>query len=234
MIQVLKCLLILLVATTNAYAAPILEENFDNIATLAGSGWVQTNNSAPLGETGWFQGQAGVFPAHTGAPDSYIGANYINAAAGGTISNWLLTPVVTVNNGAVLTFSTRSAGNFADRLEVRFSVMGNSSDVGAADISVGDFVTLILTLNPNLDPNVYPSEWTTFNVPMSGLLGPTSGRYGFRYFVTDTSLNADYIGIDTVSVNAASGAVPEPSTLACMGIGIAGLAFWRKRQSLKK
>ena len=234
MIQTLRCMLILLVVATNAYAVPTLEENFDDVTTLAGKGWVQTNNSSPLGTTGWFQGNAGVFPANTGAPDSYIAANFNNADLEGNISNWLQTPTLTVNNGDILSFSTRSAGSFADRLEVRFSSSGSSSNVGVTDSSVGDFINLILTINPALDPTGYPNEWTTFNVSMSGLSGPTSGRYGFRYFVPDTSLNADYIGIDTVSVNAGSGAVPEPSTLACMGIGIAGLAFWRRRQALKQ
>jgi hypothetical protein len=225
-------MLILLIVVTNAYAAPILSENFNDIGNLSGNGWVQINNSSPPGETGWFQGNAGIFQAQSGAPTSYIAANFLNAAPGGNISNWLLTPLLTVNNGDILSFSTRSAGAFADRLEVRFSTGGNSSDVGATDASVGDFTNLLLTVNPALDLPGYPSDWTTFQVTLSGLSGPTSGRYGFRYFVTDTDSNADHIGIDTLSVD--SGTVPEPSTLACLGIGIAGIAFWRRRQERRQ
>jgi hypothetical protein len=228
MIHALRCLLILLVVATNAYAAPILEENFDDVTTLPGKGWVQTNNSSPLGSTGWFQGNPGIFPAQAGGPDSYIAANFNNADFGGNISNWLLTPTLTVNNSDILTFFTRSANGFPDRLEVRFSSNGSSSSVGATDSSVGDFINLLLTINPSLDPAGYPPEWTMFQVSMSDLPGPTSGRYGFRYSVPDTNTYADYIGIDTVSVNSSS--VPEPSTFVCMGIGMACFAYWRRRQ----
>lgn len=46
----------------------VLSEDFADITTLAGAGWVQTNNSAPLGVTGWFQGNDTVFPSQAGAP----------------------------------------------------------------------------------------------------------------------------------------------------------------------
>src|ERR1700690_2848835 len=69
-------------------------ENFDDINTLAGSGWVMTNNSSPIGTTGWFQGNTAVFDAQAGPPDAYIAANFNNAAFGGNISNWLMTPVL--------------------------------------------------------------------------------------------------------------------------------------------
>src|SRR5262245_2666704 len=48
-------------------------------------GWVRrANNSSTLGQTGWFQGNPGVFPAQAGAGNSYVGANFLNAAGGGT------------------------------------------------------------------------------------------------------------------------------------------------------
>jgi hypothetical protein len=46
---------------------------FDNISTLAGSGWTLVNNSSPAGLTGWFQGNSGVFNSQAGAPDSSWG-----------------------------------------------------------------------------------------------------------------------------------------------------------------
>ncbi|MGY6555984.1 MAG: S8 family serine peptidase, partial [Wenzhouxiangella sp.] len=42
-------------------------EGFDDITLLPGLGWALINNSAPLGGTGWFQGNPAVFPAHEGA-----------------------------------------------------------------------------------------------------------------------------------------------------------------------
>ena len=67
-------------AASAALAQVTLTENFDNVATLPASGWVQSNNSTPGGLTGWFQGTPGVsFAAAAGAPNSYIAANFDNA-----------------------------------------------------------------------------------------------------------------------------------------------------------
>jgi len=48
-------------------------ENFDNITSLP-SGWFMTNNSAPVGVTGWTQGPSvaggGPFDAYNGAADA--------------------------------------------------------------------------------------------------------------------------------------------------------------------
>jgi hypothetical protein len=213
--------------STPAVAAPLLTETFDNIGTLSGSGWSLINNSAPAGSTNWFQGNPGVFGSQSGAPSSYIASNFNAAGFGGNISNWLLLPTLTLGNGDELSFWTRSNAEFQDRLEVRFSANGGSSNVGGTDSSVGDFTTLFHTVNLLLDGS-YPDGWMKYTVVLSGLSGPTSGRLAFRYAVPDTSVNGDYIGIDSVEVNAA---VPEPATLTLLGLGLAGLAAQRRRRS---
>jgi len=178
-----------------------ITENFDNITTLTGSGWFLQNNSSPIGTTGWFQGNPAAFPAYNGATDSYIGANFNNTGATGTISNWLVTPNVILKNGDVITFFTRTSADnmWADRLQVRMSTNGASTNVGVGATAVGDFTTLLLEINPNLQLSVYPMSWTQFSVTISGLSAPTSGRIAFRYFVTSAGsggTNSDYIGID--------------------------------------
>lgn len=221
---------VLLSASVETMAGVVLSEGFDDVTTLAASGWVQTNNSAPLGSTGWFQGiggPGGIFDAQAGAPDAYIAANFENAGFGGNISNWLISPVLTFRNNDTIEFFTRTVDVpvFPDRLELRLSTNGASTDVGATDISVGDFTTLLLTINPTLDVSGYPNSWTLFSLTLSGLGGPVSGRFAFRYDVPDTSTNADYIGIDTVVVTA----VPEPSSLALCVLAFALLGFAHRR-----
>ncbi|HEY9248005.1 MAG TPA: choice-of-anchor J domain-containing protein, partial [Rariglobus sp.] len=120
------------------------------------------------------------------------------------ISNWLQTPAVTIANGDVLTFYTRKPApdSYADRLEIRLSTNGTSTDIGAGGTSVGDFTTLVLSINPTLSLGVYPTGWTQYTVTISGLAAPVQGRLAFRYFVTSggpSGANSDYIGIDTVS-----------------------------------
>lgn len=71
--------------------------------------------------------------------------------------------------------------------------------MGANSAAVGDFTTLLLSINPTLVTNVYPQVWTQYTITIAGLPAPTSGRLAFRYFVTNggpTGSNSDYIGID--------------------------------------
>lgn len=39
-------------------SAQSFSESFNDITTLAGSGWLLQNNSSPIGSLGWFQGTA--------------------------------------------------------------------------------------------------------------------------------------------------------------------------------
>jgi PKD repeat protein len=188
-------------SNSNKASAQVIAEGFDNILTLPASGWTMQNLSSPLGLTNWFQGNDLVMLAYTGNNDSYIGANFNNTSGTGTISNWLITPNRTFNNGDQISFFTAKADPdiYPDRMQVRLSTNGTSTNVGATSTSVGDFTTLLLDINPTLDTGIYPTTWTQYTITLSGLPGPTSGRIAFRYFVTSGGPdgdNSDYIGID--------------------------------------
>ena len=146
------------------------------------------------------------FPAQAGAGDSYIGSNFNNGTGTSTLSNWLLTPPLLLQGGPI-TFYTRTVDvpQFADRLQVRVSFNGASTNVGTTETSVGDFTTLLLDINPNYVPSGYPNVWTQFTANLA-LPAPTTGRIAFRYFVENggpTGTNSDYIGIDSLSIPAA-------------------------------
>jgi len=180
--------------------AVVLAEGFDDVTTLPGAGWSLQNNSSPLGVSDWFQGNPDVFNAHAGATSAYIGANYNNTGSVGTISNWLISPVFDFTTVGRCLFYTRTAtgSTWADRLELRYSTAGASTNTGGTATSVGDFTNNPLTINPTLVGNGYPQSWTEFSVdfPASG-----SGRLALRYFVTDaggSGTNSNYIGIDTL------------------------------------
>lgn len=213
----------------SAQAALVLDEGFNSFLPAS---WVATNNSVPIGSIGWFKGNDAVFPAQAGPVDSYAAANFNSAAPGGDISDWLLTPEVPLTDGYVFSFYTRTEelSLFPDRLEVRASTNGASTNVGATAASVGDFTHLLLTVNPALSLGGYPEAWTQFSVTVSGVGGSVvQGRLAFRYNVTDTNNNGDYIGVDTVKLDSAGRAVPEPSMLLMIALGLAVLPWHLRR-----
>lgn len=178
------------------------------------TGWTQKNLSNGRGATDWFQGNGittvptpGPFGGHQGGDSSYIAANFNNTTANGTISNWLMTPqITTLSDGDTVSFYTRITGVgqvWPDRLEVRLSTNG-SCDPGTTHTGVGDFTTLLTTVNPTLSssnyPTGYPFTWTEIRAELRGLPADPRGCIAFRYWVPNAgngAANSDYIGIDT-------------------------------------
>ena len=196
----------------------------EGFTTVLPTGWAQQNRSEPTpGTTGWFQGNPGVFPAFNGPANSYAGANFQNVTGAGTISNWLFTPVVNIKNGDIVSFYTRTidGGASPDRLELRLSTNGASTNVGTTSITTGDYATLLYTVNPNLasgsgtgvGTSPYPTVFTRLSATVSGITGTVSGRLAFRYFVTNggTGANSNFIGLDQVEY-------ATPSAVNCANV----------------
>jgi hypothetical protein len=203
--------------------AQAIEEGFENVAGLPAQGWFSVNRSQPLGASVWSQ-CAGVAipPAQAGPALSCALVNFQSTTGVGTISNWLLTPVRTLNNGDTVSFYTRTVSHqFPDRLQLRLSLSGASNDVGATATSVGVFTTLLVDVNPNYGAE-YPLVWTQFSVTLTGLSGPTSGRFAFRYFVENggpDGTNSNIIGLDTFAYTPAPVIVPGNAPVDFNGDG---------------
>ncbi len=186
-------------------SAQYYTEHFDDVPALWSNGWAQQNRSALPGSIpNWFQGDPGNFAAFDGGDTAYIAVSYNCGTGSNTLSNWLFTPTRTFTNGEKFSFRTRtvSAPNYPDRLQVRLSLNGASTDVGTTATSVGDFTTQLLQINPTLTASGYPNVWTEYTIIITGLTAPTSGRIAFRYFVTNggsSGANSEYIGIDSVA-----------------------------------
>ncbi len=192
-------------------------------AAMISAGWQQTNQSSPAGASTWSNasftlplasaifgsGNTTTLPmGQAGGNNSFALVNFNSTTGAGTISNWLITPDITVQNGDIVTFYSRKGTDgttdFPDRLELRMS-SGATVLPSGGSAGVGSFTTVCLTINPALAAGfVYPKTWTQYSYTVSGLSGLTPVKFAFRYYVTNggpSGANSDIIGIDTFSVD---------------------------------
>ncbi len=233
----------LAVLGTAAAASADFTEQFETLPTptlgtppgtalaLPSGDWFFVNNSDPLGSTGLSRlpsaaGGTTPFTVNPGDGDFYASMNFNNTSGVGTIDSFLMSPVLTFNNGDEISFITRAPTDatptFPDRLIVKLSTAGASTDAS-------DFTMTLLTINPDLntDAAAYPQTWTLFTATVSGLGGPTEGRFAFNYNVTNSGpsgTNGNLIGIDRVGY----AAVPEPAALGLLAAG--GLLVLHRRR----
>jgi Secretion system C-terminal sorting domain len=183
-------------------SAQSISEGFDNVFGLYTSGnWFTKNNSNPNNGNIWYQ-DAGNFTAYSGATNSSITAGWYctDTVGTGDASVWLFTPPVILNNGDSISFYTISYNNavYPDRMELRLNTTTTDTLVGTTETSVGNYTTLLLTINPSLDFTSYPMVWTKYSVALTGMSG-NPGRIAFRYMVPNTGgsgTNGSVVGID--------------------------------------
>lgn len=197
-----------------------LSEGFEDAEALftGENPWIRINNSEPVGPTNWSQntGLLGTPGQQAGSTNSSIFNNFeaTTPTGVGTISSWLLTPEIEFSSTTTVSFWTRAFNpvSFPDRLEMRVCSGSPCTDVGTTSTDVGEFTTLLVSVNPNLvgaaDPtgaNGYPqADFAQFTADASdGLPTSGTGRIAFRYFVTDSGgagSNGSTIGVDTVEI----------------------------------
>jgi len=198
-------LLAILCGTTGAQTVST-EQGFEDVNILPG--WKVVNNSNPIGDTSWFQGNRRLMEAQNGFVSSFIAANYRNTTAeddnvAKTICNYLIMPNLGSLDEVSFYTKTRKASNnfsiFPDRLYVVYSPTGEI-DTGNCSDGFGSFTETLEVINPDLTKEVYPDgypfQWQQYTLSING-----NGRIAFVYYVEDAGYYGDnsmYVGIDTV------------------------------------
>jgi hypothetical protein len=209
-----------LLCLSNSHSQNQFAFGFDGTtAAMYASGWEETNLSNPVGGSVWTIPAAAPTTTFAGGGQAggatsfaLVNFNSIAAASAGTISNWLISPSIDVQNGDIVTFYTRLGRNvaaggeasFPDNLELRMSSDGANTIPSTDENDLGSFTNLLVEVNPSLDTTSYPLTWTVKTATVSGLAGITTVRFAFRYYVLDggpNGANSDIIGIDTFSVD---------------------------------
>lgn len=209
---------------TSVKSQILLQENFNAPFNPLTNGWsIQNLSASPSPTYNWVQGTSNNFSSYNGGPNDYISSFFLatSSATPATISVWLITPTLTIVDGCVLEFATRTNNNpasYADRLEVNLSTAGAGLNVGTTPTSLGSFSTGLVSINPSLTATGYPNVWTVYSVTITGVPSPVTGRIGFRYFVTNgggsqQAINSDYIGLDAVKYSGpCTATLPEYTT----------------------
>lgn len=206
-----KALLALAITGTMAaaQATVVVNEGFDNVFNLESQGWLLKNASTPIGtQLGFTQGsEVGGITALSGDSSSFAGAAYSSAAAGGTLADWLITPIFSTASGVIVTFWLKAGEveGYSDAIKYGFiDAAGTLSDALLTSVST-----------------VTTGDWTMYTAVLGYTAG--SGRFAIEY--TGAADTSNYVGIDNLTVQ-----VPEPSSIAILAAGLIGLSAARRRQ----
>ncbi len=146
-------------------------EEFDTLSAALDRGWQRVNASDPRGDGEWTQGLTGNQSfdyksySPTGSNNKFVSCDYTSAESPApgqsTISNFLISPAITFQNGDKIIFYTRESdiySKWGDRLQVCLNKTDDSyTDCGKGN-DPGKFNTVLLDINETSAVGYNPDE----------------------------------------------------------------------------
>jgi Secretion system C-terminal sorting domain len=205
--------------------AQILSEDFDDVDSLfnrINNPWKAINFSNPVGAFGWSNSGGAVFSgigAYNGDSTQCLLSSYSAVSGCCLLSNFAITPPISLKNGDTVSFYTRVPTNstggvtYPDRLIVRINTVDAGAD-SLADMGDGiDYLdkydSVLVDINPTWSklpyPTGYPRVWTKITAVINKFTGSNArlSRIAFQNRNDSGGVSgawSNLIGIDALRI----------------------------------